>query len=181
MRHDLPRLLILTMLVTIAGCASRATTARSWSPQMAALFSDSSLKPDEVPREKWSRDEEDQLLRQMGFADTVAVGTLRLVSQYAPRDTPRQLALAFRADEVLHGSLDKELDDARELTLRLDPSSREFRLALHLQQQLPGARFVLFLKHNARGELHWACYRPSAQLLVELRTRFAWLARRPAG
>jgi len=146
---------------------------------MGSYFENTSVKPGEPPRRLWDSVDEELLLRRMGYADTVAVGTIRLVSKYEHRGRSGQLALAFRAREVLYGSLNEDQDTEGELTLRLDPSAADYSLARKVQSQLPGTHYLLFLKRRPRGgdkpDLRWAFYRPRRKLMAEVRSRYRWL------
>lgn len=146
---------------------------------MDSYFENTSVKPGEPPRRLWDTEDEELLLRRMGYADTVAVGTIRLVTNYERRGTSGQLALAFRPREVLYGSIDKDKDTDGELHLRLDPSAADYNLAKKIQSQLPGTHYLLFLKRRPQGDdkhdLRWAFYRPRRKLMAEVRARYRWL------
>jgi hypothetical protein len=141
---------------------------------MVKVFSNQSVKPAEPPRDYWTRQDEEMLLRRMGFADIVAVGTLRVVSQCNRSGVPFQLTLAFRPEEQLFGKLEEG-----EVMLKLDATSDDFQRALGVQKDLVGTRYLMFFKRKSEKELRWAFYRPTARLLDEIRTRYASLARRP--
>lgn len=185
-----PTLLVLAVLLG-AGCASSSTRpAVAWRDGMQSWFDNGSVDPDEPPRSLWDARDEDALMRRLGYADVVAVGTLRLVAQVEDHSRPSQLTLAFGPDELLFGALDERLDERRQLMLRLDPGSPDFEVARKIQRQLPGTRYLVFFKQrpglDGARRLLWSFYRPSAQLLAEVRTRYRWLehersAHRPAG
>ena len=140
---------------------------------MGSWFSSDPLDPGNVRRE-WTREDEERLLRQMGYADTVAIGTLRLVAQYTPENAPGQLTLAFQPEEVLFGSLTGRLDGDGTLPLHPAPGQRQNL------DELSGARFLLFLKQEGE-QLRWASYRPSAKLLAEVRSRYKSLKKHQSG
>jgi hypothetical protein len=170
--------MLLGLIMVLLGCASKPES-RAWSSSMGNWFTNDALSADDPPRAFWTRKDEEQLLRRMGYADAAALGTLRLVSQYSPSDDlPGSLSLAFRPDETLFGTLGTELDSEGELTLSLDPSSTEFRHAVKMQHNLTGARYLLFLKRGSdNGALYWACYRATPRLLDDVRTRYLWVNR----
>jgi len=140
---------------------------------MGNYFANEALDADDSPRECWTPDDEDRLLRQMGYADTVAIGTLRVVTRYTPSvDRAGQLTMAFRPDEILFGSLSDRLDDEGQLQLHTGPDAPGSQ---------PGARYLLFLKQAKGKDLRWASYRVSPRLLDEVRRRYAWLRRHRGG
>lgn len=174
-------LLGLIQVTVLLGCSAQSET-RAWSPSMGNWFTNDALSADDPPRAFWTRKDEEQLLRRMGYADAAALGTLRLVSQYSPSDDlPGSLSIAFRPDETLFGTLQTELDSEGELTLWLDPSSSEFRHAVKMRHNLTGARYLLFLKRGTENSaLYWACYRATPRLVDDVRTRYSWVNRRAA-
>lgn len=172
------RLSALLVALVSASCASTPTDPTvGWRDGMQELFDNGSVDPDEPPRHLWEHQDEEALLKRMGYADVVAVGTLRLVGQFTDHSLPSQLSLAFAPDEVLYGSLDDKLDAQRELMLRLDPGSRDFHVALRIQQQLPGTRYLVFLKQqpSRQRRLVWSFYKPSKRLMAEVRAQFRML------
>jgi hypothetical protein len=176
--------LLLVFLLGFNACASSQRVAPVWNASMGDWFSNDSVDPYQPPRGYWTDQDEDVLLRRMGYADSVVVGTLRVVSQYGRGEVASELTLAFHADELLFGSLERELDEAGELLLQPEPSSPEFRLALRIQRNLPGTRYLLFLKRQPQGKaerLRWALYRPTQQLLQEIRSRYTALRRHHDG
>lgn len=179
------RLCSCLLLVLLANaCASSQRVAPGWTASMGDWFSNDSVDPYQPPRDYWTAQDEDVLLRRMGYADTVVVGTLRVVSQYGRGEVPSELTLAFHADELLFGSLERQLDEAGEVLLQPEPASPEFKLALRIQRNLPGTRYLLFLKRQPQGkteQLRWALYRPTHQLLQEIRSRYAALRRHHDG
>jgi hypothetical protein len=162
----------LMAVLCLTACASHPKHTTAWSSSMGAVFSNQSVKPAEPPRGYWTRQDEEMLLRRMGFADIVAVGTLRVVSQCNRSGVPFQLTLAFRPEEQLFGELEDE-----EVMLRLDASSDDFQRALAVQKDLVGTRYLMFFKRKGSNELRWAFYRPTRSLLNEIRARYASLAR----
>lgn len=164
-------------MLALMGCASQPEV--KWKRSMGNYFQNNSVRPAEPPRHLWDRRDEEMLLRRMGYSDTVALGTIRLVSHYTRRGHSNQLSLAFRARETLYGSLKQDLDQNNELHLRLGPTAGDYRYALSVQKQLPGTRYLLFIKRRPRKDgthsLQWAFYRPRRKLLVEVRTRYRWL------
>lgn len=164
--------------ILLAGCAGSAPQGVTWKRSMSEVFDNSSVRPGEPPRRLWTRRDEDRLLRQLGYADAVALGTIRLVNKTSMRGR-RQLALAFKPTEVFHGAISRDLDSDGVLRLRLGPSSRDYHRAARVEHQLPGTRYLLFVKRKPgrRGKvrLRWAFYQPRRQLLAEVRARFRWL------
>jgi hypothetical protein len=164
------------------GCASTQTdTSPRWRQSMTGVFSNDSVTHDETPREYWSAADEELLLRRMGFADTVMVGTLRLLSQVERGEVTGELTLAFTPEEVLYGTTEGKLDGAGELTLQPEPGSEEFSRLSRVTQELTGVRYLLFLKRPADGSIRWGIYRPSPSLLAEVRNRYAALRRHQEG
>lgn len=173
-----PAMFALTSLwILAAGCAGTSQQVQ-WRGSMGTYFESASVKPGEPPRRLWENADEELLLRRMGYADTVAVGTIRLVSAMERRGSG-QMALAFRAREVLYGSLEQDKDAEGVLRLQLDPSASDNRMANKILKQLPGTHYLLFLKRRPRKDgkhdLRWAFYRPRRQLMAEVRTRYRWL------
>lgn len=177
-RNTSAMLAVTGLWILTAGCAGSTKPEVNWRGSMGSYFENTSVKPGEPPRRFWDTADEELLLRRMGYADTVAVGTIRLVSGYEHRGTG-QLALAFRTREVLYGSIDQDKDTDGELRLRLDPSAADYSLARKIQKQLPGTHYLLFLKRRPRRDgkhdLRWAFYRPRRKLMAEVRARYRWL------
>jgi hypothetical protein len=149
---------------------------------MALVFSNNSVQPSEPPREHWTPADEELLQKRLGYADCVAIGRMRLLSVYSTFSAARELDLVFRPEVVLHGSLAGSLEGDGDLRLQLTPSSSDdFRLALTVQQRLPGTRYVMFLKRRplagGRVAWHWALYRDDPALLKEIRGAFEALHR----
>ena len=92
---------------------------------------------------------------------------------------PKRIALAFRPDEVLHGTVDNLTDEQGEMLLPLASGDLDFQLALRVFDHLPGSRYLLLLKRRPRqgsaSELRWALYNPDRQLIAEIRAMFHWL------
>lgn len=174
-------LLALALLLGLVSSCAAPQRASSWMDHMEAWFNQGSLDGAELPRGHWSREEEELLQRRMGFAEVVAVGTLRRVTQVARSESPRELALVFRPSEVIFGSLEGQLDEEGAMPLRLDPSSAAFHAALSVESRLAGSRHLLFLRRGPGGVFHWACYRPTPSLVAEVRARYRWLAARSRG
>ena len=170
---------LTSLCILSAGCAGSNKQEVRWSGSMASYFENTSVRPGEPPRRLWDTDDEDLLLRRMGYADAAAVGTVRLVSGYEHRGASGQIALAFRPREVLYGSLKPDRDTDGEIPLRLDPSAADYNLAKKIQKQLPGTHYLLFLKRRPKGEgshdLRWAFYRPRRKLMAEVRIRYRGL------
>ena len=167
---------ILVLIVLTVGCAS--SQKPKWNG--TTFFTNQSVRVQDPPRTHWSRQDEELLLRRMGYADMVAVGTLRLVTQCNRSEVARQLTLAFHPQEELFGALEEQLDGAGEVLIQLDPSSEDFNRALNVQQEMVGTRYLVFFKREPRsGKLHWAFYSPSDRLLTEVRARYRWLSKKP--
>ncbi len=173
--------LALASLTILAGCAGSGKQEIKWSGSMESYFENTSVRPGEPPRRLWEHADEELLLRRMGYADAVAVGTIKLVNGVERRGSSGQLALAFRPREVLYGTLSKDRDDDGQLRLRLDPTAADYRLAKKIQAQLPGTHYLLFLKRRHRSDgthgLRWAFYRPRRKLMSEVRARYLMLKR----
>lgn len=167
------RISIVSAAALLVGCASQSSATSAWNSSMSRVFSNDDVRPDETPREYWTVEDEELLLQRMGFADTVVLGTLRVLTQYNRGGVASQLTLAFKPDEVLFGRA--EPDEDGEISLQPDPESQEFRSVLRLQRSLPGTRYLLFLKQRPGVGPRWAVYHPSARLLDEVRSRYAWL------
>jgi hypothetical protein len=177
-----PLLPLLGLWLAAFGCGHGRSGETEWQASMGRYFANGSVRPPEPPRRLWERGDEDLFLHRMGLADVVAVGVARVVTVHSTFDTPKQVALAFQPREVLHGSLEEVVDDDGELLLPLGPDSEDFQLAVKVHPHLPGSRYVLMLKKQARKDrptaVHWALYRPDDQLLAEIRAMFKWLERR---
>jgi hypothetical protein len=174
------RAVILALIATCCACSGPQKRPINWRDDMERWFSNNSTRPNETPRSMWSREEEDLLQLRVGSAEYAAIGTFRLLSIYSTFSSPKQLALVFRPQETLHGKLDDRLDKEGELMLQLTPSnSEDFRLAVQLQKQLPGKRFIVFLKEQPTGDdrvlLRWALYGDDKELIAEIRAMYQWL------
>ena len=148
---------------------------------MQRWFDNSSVRPPEPSRRLWSRDEEEMFLRRVGFSDAVAVGSARLVTMHTMLGSPRRIALAFSAEEVIYGDLDPLTDDQGDLMLPIISGDVDFQLALRVIDYLPGSRYLRLLEERPTGagkELRWSLYRPDRPLLEELRAMFRWLEKR---
>jgi hypothetical protein len=172
-RHLLPAVSLL------AACSGSVGENTTWRDDLARIFSNNSVQPSEPPRELWSTSDEEMLQQRLGHADCVAIGRMKLLSVYATFSSARELSLVFRPQEVLHGSLEGSLDKEGDLQLQLTPaSSDDFRLALQLQQHLPGTRYIMFLKRQqvaGRKLWHWALYRNDPRLVGEIRAAYELL------
>jgi hypothetical protein len=145
---------------------------------MQTWYSNTSIRPDEPPRQLWTREEEELFLRRVGHADVVAIGSVRIVKLFSRLDTARRVSVAFRAQQVLHGTLKGLLDDEKQLILPINPGDLDFQMALKTQSHVVGSRYVLLLKlkpGKKQPVLRWAIYRPEQRLLTEIRTMFKWL------
>jgi hypothetical protein len=175
------RAVILSLIVCgCYACSGAQKRPINWRDDMERWFSNNSTRPNETPRNMWTREEEDLLQLRVGSADYAAIGTFRLVSIYSTFSSPKQLALAFRPQETLHGKLEERIDKEGELMLQLTPSnSEDFRLAVQLQKQLPGNRYIVFLKEQPtrddRPLLRWALYGDDKDLQAEIRAMYQWL------
>lgn len=175
------RAITIVLAALVGACGPSPQAAPGWNTSMSHVFSNDSVEPDRLPRQYWTADDEELLLKRMGFADTVVVGTVRVVSQLAQGGVARRLTLAFQPREVLYGSVEGQVDSDGELTLQPEPGTDEFRRALRAQKSLPGTRYLLFLKRRGAGESRWALYQPSAGLLADVRGRYAALKRHQDG
>lgn len=185
----------LAAAALLAACGERRVP---WGDEMARWFNNASVTPPEPDPRDWTRAEWDVFLRRIGFADSAALGTLEAVTTFAELTTPRQVAIAFRPLELLHGSLAGAADEAGCVVLVLEAGALDFNTALAAAGRAPGRRFLLFLKEQPQrnprppagweGSLWqqpvlkkrfaWALYRPEQLLLARVRTMYAWLARR---
>jgi hypothetical protein len=171
--------LALLLVLLSLSCGGTQKRTINWRDDMERWFSNNAVRPTEEPRHMWSREEEDLFQLRVGAADYVAVGTFRMVGVYSTFSSAKQIALALRLSEVIHGKLDELLDKDGEVMLQLTPSSEDFRLAVHLQRYLPGNRYLVFLKEQPgpgdRPILRWALYRDDKSLLAEVRAMYQWL------
>jgi hypothetical protein len=165
-------------LLVLGGCASERPTTR-WQPGMKAWFTNDSLHVDADRRKTWTREDEEQLLRQLGHADVVAVGSIHSLQQASHYGAARQLSLAFRPAEVLHGSLEGDLDRDRLLVVHVAPRGEAIRAARALPTRPGQSRYLLVLKRRplpgGGHQLRWAIYQPSTTLLAHVRSLFARL------
>jgi len=149
---------------------------------MRQWYTNTSVRPPEPPRLQWERADEDMLLKRLGFADVVLVGTARVVTLFTMLDAPTRVALAFRPDEVLYGEVDDLTDEQGELLLPVTPSDLDFQLALRVLDHIAGRRYLLLLKRRPdsrrQPELRWSFYNPDRKLLEEIRAMFAWLKKK---
>lgn len=149
---------------------------------MQVWFANSSVSPPEPPRLLWTRKDEDLFRRRIGFADVVAIGTIRVMTLFSRFEQHKQISVAFRPSEVLYGELKDHLSSDKELFFRLGPADLDFQMALRVQEHLPGTKYVLLLKLKPDERrkkklpvLRWALYRPDKRLLAEIRTMYQWL------
>lgn len=165
-------------LLVLGGCATDKPAAR-WEPGMKAWFTNDSLRVDADRQETWTRADEEVLLRQLGYADVVAVGSIHSIQQASHYGAARQLSLAFRPAEVLHGSLEGDLDRDRLLVVHVAPSGEAIKAARALPTRPDRARYLLLLKRRplpgGGHQLRWAIYQPSATLLAHVKSLFARL------
>jgi hypothetical protein len=173
--------LILLATFTTA-CAPGAPPKTGWRPAMGAWFSNDALHLVLDDAHPWTRQEKETLLHQLGHADVVAVGSLHSINQATIYGAAQHLALAFAPAEVLHGSLDAELDrKTRLLVVPVAPSAEAVQLADRIPRRPAGAHYLLLLKRAPRTsgghQLRWAIYQPTRQLLSHVRSLFSRLHR----
>lgn len=173
------RFLLLLSILSPLGCSS-APKPVQWQAAMQAWYGNGPVRPDQLPRLLWERPAEDLLQKRVGFADVVVIGTAHVVTLFTALDAPRQLALAFRPQEVIHGSLDDLTDQEGELLLTLDSGDDDFQMAVKTYDHLPGSRYLLLLKrkptkNSKRPLVRWSVYKPDKVLLREIRVMFRWL------
>jgi hypothetical protein len=149
---------------------------------MQVWFANTSVSPAEPPRLLWTRKDEDLFRRRIGFADVVAIGTIRVVTLFSRFEQHNQISVAFRPSEILYGELKDHLTEEKELDCRLGPADLDFQMALRVQEHLPGTKYVLLLKLKPDERrkkqppvLRWALYRPDKRLLTEIRAMYQWL------
>ena len=170
----LTTLTLILMALFCFGCAGSGQ-AVAWDDSMKGLFSGTPDNPTSHPRHLWSRQDEDRLLRQMGFADVAVVGTVRVEAQ-CDRYGKRQVTLELHVKEILHGDQDDELEQGQKLYLSLDSDSHQS--TVKTARDLPGTQFLVFLKRKPQGEqtrLSYDFYRPNPRLLAEVRSMYARL------
>ena len=173
------RLLLLLSLSGHLACGSTPKPV-TWQDSMQSWYNNGSVRPDQPPRSLWERPDEDLLQKRIGFADLVVVGTAHVVTLFSALDAPRQLALAFRPQEVIHGSLDGLVDQEGELLLTIDSSDEDFQMAVKTFEHLPGSRYLLVLKRkpskdSKKPQVRWSLYKPDKTLLREIRAMYHWL------
>ena len=170
-------ILSLTILALLwTGCAG-SRQAVQWDDSMQGLFSGNPDNPTSHPRHLWSKADEERLLRQMGYADVAAVGTVRVVTQ-CDRYGKRQVTLEFQVTEILHGDLDDELEDEQKLSLKMDTDSRHLQSTVKAAREIPGTQFLVFLKRKPQGSksrLSYDFYRPNTRLLAEVKSIYSRL------
>ena len=178
MSYAAPSATALLLLLPLA-CGKPPAPAK-WQASMTRWYQNSSVRPPEPPRQLWERDDEDLLLKRVGFADVVAVGTARVVTLFTMLGSPKRLALAFRPEEVIYGEVDQLKDEQGDLLLPFGPDDLDFQLGLRVFGHLAGTRYLLLLKRQP-GEpvrLHWSLYRPDKKLVQEIRAMFRWLQKK---
>src|SRR5512137_952405 len=121
--------LALSLLLLSLSCGGTQKRAINWRDDMERWVSNNAERPTEEPRSMWSREDEDLFQLRVGAADYAAVGSFRMVGVYSTFSSAKQIALALRPSEVIHGKLDELLDKEGELMLQMTPSSEDFRLA----------------------------------------------------
>ena len=171
------RLPAVALALLVSGCAGSTTRNVAWDPSMAPLFAGDPGAPSGQGARGWTTEAEEQLMQRMGYADAVAVATVREVRRHDMYGTPRFVGLDFHLREVLHGSLDGDLDERR--VLRLDiAEEQEAALASTVEKirQLPETRFLVFIKRSPDGDgpdrLRWAFYSPNLKLLARVRALY---------
>jgi predicted small lipoprotein YifL len=171
-------LAVLTVLALL-GCGPKAPGTTSLPDAALRTWFDNSLHLDLENERFWGRQDEETLLRQLGHADVVAVGSIESIGLASHYGAERHLNLAFRPEELLHGTLDGELDRDRQLVVRIPATTEAFEIARRLPEWNGGLRFLLLLKraHDDARELCWAIYLPPSRLLAQVRTLFARLPR----
>jgi len=192
------RLLLLIAISTLLGC-SRAPRS-PWSEQMPHWFTNAATQPTDPPFTYWTRDERELFLRRIGYADVAAIGIVRAVSSCAHKGNPTKITLAFEPKRMLHGSLDKSLNEEGDLLLTLDEEDLDFRRAVKLGSYLPGRRFLVFFKkqpakkNHAKGSgwkaslwrpppkpkptYRWSLYRPEPALIAHVQALYRLLKKR---
>lgn len=173
---------VIPLLFLAAACGTAEPGPARWQDAMQRWYANTSVRPPEPPRAQWERVDEDLLLKRVGFADVIAVGTARDVTLFTMLGAPKRVALAFKPREVIYGTLDDLTDEQGELLLPLSPGDLDFQLALRVLDHIAGSRYILLLKRrpHAKGSptLHWSLYKPDRQLLTEIRAMFDWLKKR---
>jgi len=167
----------LLVALAAAGCGT-AQAPVTWSDDMALYFSNSSVRPSDPPRHLWTQADEELLLRRLGHAECVAIGSTKVVSEYSDLSSAKQLTMAFHPQEIVHGSLEGSLDKDGDLMLQLTPSIEDFRLAVQVQRELPGTRYIAFLKRKPAPDgpvWHWALYAHDPALVTEIRAAYQLL------
>ena len=171
------RLAVVGLALALGGCQGTSTRSVAWDPSMAPLFAGDPGAPSDQGARGWTAEAEEQLMQRMGYADAVAVATVREVRRHDKYGTPRFVGLDFHLREVLHGSLDGELDERRVLRLSIEEQQEE-ALASTVEKirQLPDTRFLVFIKRSPDGDgadrLRWAFYSPNRRLLARVRALY---------
>jgi hypothetical protein len=189
--------MMLALVFALSGCRARTPATAPALPD--ATWFDNSLHLDLENERFWGRQDEENLLRQLGYADVVAVGSIQSIGLASHYGAERHLNLAFRPDELLHGTLDQELDRDRQLVVRIAASAEAFEIARRVPQWNSSVRFLLVLKHQCAREggpgarralersdqghcgLRWAIYLPTARMLARVRTLFSRLREQRLG
>lgn len=170
-----PWILTLTLMGFLCiGCAGSGQ-AVAWDDSMQGLFSSDPDNPTSHPRRLWSKKEEERFLKQMGYADAAALGTVKVVSQ-CDRYGQRQVTLELHVKEVLHGDLGDELEEGQKLSIRIDADSH--RSTVQTARSTPGSQFLVFLKRKPQGDqtrLSFDFYRPNPRLMTEVRSMYSRL------
>lgn len=181
-KRDVRTASVIPLLFLAAACGTAEPGPARWQDSMQRWYANTSVRPPEPPRAQWERVDEDLLLKRIGFADLVVVGTAREVTLFTMLGAPKRVAFAFTPREVLYGSLADLIDEQGDLLLPLSPNDLDFQLALRVLDHIAGSRYLMLLKRQplAKGPptLHWSLYKPDRRLLVEIRAMFDWLKKK---
>lgn len=166
---------VLTMALAASGCASSPARTVAWDPSMQPLFSGNPAAPAGQHAQDWTPEAEERLMQQMGYADIVALATVREVRRHDRYGNPRDVSLAFRLRAVIHGNLLQHLGEPDELMLDLGEETEAFSATLRRLRELPDARYLVFIKRSgseAKATLRWAFYQPSPRLLSRVQAMY---------
>jgi hypothetical protein len=144
-------------------------------------YGNNSIDIDLSHGDQWTRKDEDLLLRRLGHADLVAVGTIRLVTHFSRYNTPRNMSLSFKPEEVLHGSLKGDLDQEQLLVMHISPNTHSFDIAKKIQDHPTKVHYLVLIKRkplsNGQHQLRWVIYQPSREIMARVRFLFSQLSR----
>ncbi len=159
----------LMCVVALFLCACASSSPRLASAEVRKWFDNSVHQPPLAARSRWTAGEHEELLRRVGLADVVAVGTISLVTDTRFHQQQRGQTVAFSPKEVLHG----KLEQGSAVHLSLARAMPEMSAATQ-------ERFMIFIKRYGDDgpAFRWVLYRSSDALVDQVRAMYRWLSRK---